>query len=289
MLFHTAYVAVHPNSSQNAPSVAIVRIRRTADTFHSVCSGHFFAEAEALTVGMVFSRASGQGKRGDSFGSLECHPVRIPSSSRDHASGSFRRPAARRRSAFSAPPRTSLKAAAKNAAQTSSGPTPRKHSLALGSRTHSLASLSVTRAGYGKFNETEITTMYQNKAILMGFLGSDAEVRTGKNDQNFTTFSIATKTSYKNKETGEYVSHTEWHRCIVFGKFSEFAATLKKGAHIQVEGEIRHLEYTPKKAKKPVRTDSVRVTSILKLDRAEKATPEELETEPVATDEDIPF
>jgi single-strand DNA-binding protein len=147
----------------------------------------------------------------------------------------------------------------------------------------------VTRAGYGKYNETEITTMYQNKAILMGFLGSDAEVRTGKNNQNFTTFSIATKLSYKSKDTGEYVSHTEWHRCIVFGKFSEFAATLKKGAHIQVEGEIRHTEYTPKKAKKPVRTDSVRVTSILKLDRAEKATPEELESEPVTTDEDIPF
>ncbi len=109
--------------------------------------------------------------------------------------------------------------------------------------------------------------MYQNKAILMGFLGSDAEVRTGKNNQNFTTFSIATKLSYKSKETGEYISHTEWHRCIVFGKFSEFAATLKKGKHIQVEGEIRHTEYSPKKAKKPVRTDSVRVTSILKLDR----------------------
>jgi single-strand DNA-binding protein len=115
--------------------------------------------------------------------------------------------------------------------------------------------------------------MYQNRAILMGFLGSDAEVRTGKNNQNFTTFSIATKLSYKSKETGEYVSHTEWHRCIVF----------------QVEGEIRHTEYTPKKAKKPVRTDSVRVTSILKLDRAEKATPEELESEPVTADEDIPF
>ena len=101
--------------------------------------------------------------------------------------------------------------------------------------------------------------MYQNKATLMGFLGSDAEVRTGKNNQKFTTFSLATKTSYKDKESGEYISHTEWHRCIVFGKFGEFAATLKKGAHIQVEGEIRHTEYTPKKAKKPVRTDSIRV------------------------------
>src|SRR6185437_15723315 len=36
----------------------------------------------------------------------------------------------------------------------------------------------VTRAGYGKFNETEIITMYQNKVTLIGFLGSDAEVRT---------------------------------------------------------------------------------------------------------------
>jgi single-strand DNA-binding protein len=117
--------------------------------------------------------------------------------------------------------------------------------------------------------------MYQNKAILMGFLGNDAEVRTGQNNQKFTTFSLATKTSYKDKESGEYIPRTEWHRCIVFGKFSEFAATLKKGAHIQVEGEIRHTEYTPRKAKKPVRTDNIRVTSILKLDRAERAAEEE--------------
>ena len=117
--------------------------------------------------------------------------------------------------------------------------------------------------------------MYLNRATLIGYLGGDAEVRTGKNDQKFTTLSLATKTSYKDKESGEYVSHTEWHRCIVFGKFGEFASTLKKGAHVQVEGEIRHTEYTPKKAKKPVRADNIRVNSILKLDRAEKAGAEE--------------
>ena len=121
--------------------------------------------------------------------------------------------------------------------------------------------------------------MYQNRATLIGYLGADAEIRTGKNDQKFTTFSVATKTSYKDKESGEYISHTEWHRCIVFGKFGEFAATLKKGAHVQVEGEIRHTEYTPKKAKKPVRTDSIRISSILKLDHAEKAAAEEQEAE----------
>jgi len=122
--------------------------------------------------------------------------------------------------------------------------------------------------------------MYLNRATLIGYLGGDAEVRTGKNDQKFTTFSLATKTSYKDKESGEYVSHTEWHRCIVFGKFGEFASTLEKGVHVQVEGEIRHTEYTPKKAKKPVRADNIRVNSILKLDRAEKAgTEEEVEQE----------
>ena len=129
--------------------------------------------------------------------------------------------------------------------------------------------------------------MYLNRITLIGFLGSDAEIRTA-NNSTFAQLSLATKSSYKDKKTGEYVSHTEWHRCIVFGKFGEFAATLKKGAHIQLEGEIRHTEYTPKKAKKPVRSDSVRVTSILKLDRAEKAAPEDLENEPEPAD-DIPF
>jgi single-strand DNA-binding protein len=129
--------------------------------------------------------------------------------------------------------------------------------------------------------------MFLNRATLIGYLGGDAEVRTGKNDQKFTTLSIATKTSYKNKESGEYISHTEWHRCIVFGKFGEFAATLKKGAHVQVEGEIRHTEYTPKKAKKPVRADNIRVNSILKLDRAEKAAAEEQEVEQEIPSEEV--
>ena len=117
--------------------------------------------------------------------------------------------------------------------------------------------------------------MYQNKAILIGFLGGDAEVRTGKNNQKFTTLSLATKTSYKDKESGEYISHTEWHRCVVFGKLGEFAATLKKGAHIQVEGELRSRKYDSTKTNTEVTIWEIRVNSILKLDRAEKASPEE--------------
>jgi single-strand DNA-binding protein len=87
--------------------------------------------------------------------------------------------------------------------------------------------------------------MYQNKVTLIGFLGSDAEVRSA-NSRSFTTLSIATKFSYKDKKSTDFVSHTEWHRCVVFGKLSEFAATLKKGAHVQVEGELRSREIATK-------------------------------------------
>jgi len=124
--------------------------------------------------------------------------------------------------------------------------------------------------------------MYQNKVNLIGFLGSDAEVRTN-NNRSFTTLSLATKSSYK--KDGKYVSQTEWHRCIVFGGLSEFAGTLKKGAHIQVEGELRSREYDSKKTDSKQRIWEIRVDSILKLDRAEKAAPEEQEHEDVSTEE----
>ena len=122
--------------------------------------------------------------------------------------------------------------------------------------------------------------MYQNKVNLIGFLGGDAEVRIA-NNRSFTTLSVATKSSYKDKKSGQYVSHTEWHRCVVFGKLSEFAKTLTKGAHIQVEGELRSREYDSKKTDTKQRIWEIRVDSILKLDRAEKASPEDQEHEDV--------
>ncbi|MGB0064467.1 MAG: single-stranded DNA-binding protein [Terracidiphilus sp.] len=135
----------------------------------------------------------------------------------------------------------------------------------------------MTRAAYGKFNETEITTMYHNNVTLIGFLGSDAEVRTN-GDRSLTTLSLATKSSYK--KDGKYIEHTEWHRCVVFGKLGEFAATLKKGAHIQLEGELRSREYDSKKTGTKQTVWDIRVNSILKLDRAAKATAEDTEDAP---------
>jgi len=131
----------------------------------------------------------------------------------------------------------------------------------------------VTRATTGKTTNGD-TIIYQNKVILIGFVGSNPEVRTNDN-RSLTTLSLATKSSYK--KDGKYISHTEWHRCVVFGKLAEFAKTLTKGAHIQVEGELRSREYDSKKTDSKQRVWEIRVASILKLDRAEKAAPEDRE------------
>jgi single-strand DNA-binding protein len=122
-----------------------------------------------------------------------------------------------------------------------------------------------------EIQQTE-TIMYQNKVTLIGFLGSNAEARSNSNG-SFTTLSLATKSSYK--KDGSYISHTEWHRCVVFGKLSEFAKTLTKGAHIQVEGELRSREYDSKKTDTKRRVWEIRVASILKLDRGERGAPDD--------------
>ena len=112
--------------------------------------------------------------------------------------------------------------------------------------------------------------MYQNRATLIGFLGKDAEVRTTRNNASFTVLSLATKRSWKDRQTRERQSQTTWHRCVVWGKLGEFAATLEKGAHIQLEGEIRTREFVPANTSDPTAKKTiteVRVSSIVALDR----------------------
>jgi single-strand DNA-binding protein len=116
--------------------------------------------------------------------------------------------------------------------------------------------------------------MYSNTVTLIGFLGGDPDRRQTKNNNSFTVLSLATKTSWKNKQTGEWESRTEWHRAIAYGSLADFAATLKKGAHIQIQGELRSREYEKalegkKKATVKQRIWEIQVSSILKLDRAQ--------------------
>ena len=117
--------------------------------------------------------------------------------------------------------------------------------------------------------------MYLNRVSLIGFVGNDAELKSTKSERAVAVFSVATQSSWKN-DRGGYDSRTEWHRCLAWGKLSNFASALTKGAHVQVEGELRYREYQKDHGtgtdRVPVthRVAEIHAISILKLDRAEK-------------------
>src|ERR1700739_631877 len=81
---------------------------------------------------------------------------------------------------------------------------------------------------------------YLNSVTIIGFVGNDPEQRQARNSgSKFTVLSVATQRSWKNGED-EWVSKTEWHRiCIFRPRLSEYVAqSVKKGAHILVEGSL---------------------------------------------------
>ena len=108
-----------------------------------------------------------------------------------------------------------------------------------------------------------------NNVTLIGFLGSNAESRTTRNNTTLTVLSLATKRTWKDRETGERQSQTTWHRCLTFGRTAEYAATLPKGAHLQIIGEIQTREYVAKDGAKKSVTE-IRVQRVARLDRASK-------------------
>jgi single-strand DNA-binding protein len=79
-----------------------------------------------------------------------------------------------------------------------------------------------------------------NKAIVLGNLGKDPEIRYAANGNAIASFSIATSESWKDKNSGEKVEKTEWHRISAFGKLAEIIGEyLKKGSQVYIEGKIQ--------------------------------------------------
>jgi single-strand DNA-binding protein len=129
--------------------------------------------------------------------------------------------------------------------------------------------------------------MYRNHVELIGFTGKNAEARTTTTQHKpYTVLSLATQSSYKDKQTGEYINRTVWHRVIAWGKLGEFAQKIQKGTHLAVDGELVSREFADKKHKDVKhRIWEIRAASILKLDRAEKANPEEQADDDQETEE----
>ena len=79
-----------------------------------------------------------------------------------------------------------------------------------------------------------------NKVILIGNLGQDPDTRYTPNGNAVVNLNLATDESYKDRQTGQLVPKTEWHRVVLFGKIAEVAGQyLKKGSKIYIEGKLQ--------------------------------------------------
>ncbi|MEN9688939.1 MAG: Single-stranded DNA-binding protein [Pseudomonadota bacterium] len=86
-----------------------------------------------------------------------------------------------------------------------------------------------------------------NKVILMGNCGRDPEVRYLPSGQAVANVSIATSTRRKDKNSGEMVEDTQWHRITFYDRLAEIAGEyVKKGRPIYVEGRLKYGSYTDK-------------------------------------------
>ena len=79
-----------------------------------------------------------------------------------------------------------------------------------------------------------------NKVILIGTLGRDPETRYMPSGGAVTNLSLATDESYKDRQSGQMVDRTEWHRIVGFNRLAEIMSEyLRKGSKVYIEGKLR--------------------------------------------------
>ena len=84
-----------------------------------------------------------------------------------------------------------------------------------------------------------------NKVILVGNCGRDPEIRYLPSGQAVSNVSVATSTRRKDKNTGESIESTEWHRVTFYDRLAEIAGEyVRKGRPIYVEGRLKYGKYT---------------------------------------------
>lgn len=79
-----------------------------------------------------------------------------------------------------------------------------------------------------------------NKAILLGNVGGDPEVRYTPQGSAVANITIATSEKWKDKQTGQEQERTEWHRIVFFNRLAEVVGEyVRKGMKLYIEGQIR--------------------------------------------------
>ncbi|MEC7269428.1 MAG: single-stranded DNA-binding protein [Pseudomonadota bacterium] len=135
-----------------------------------------------------------------------------------------------------------------------------------------------------------------NKVILLGNLGADPEIRYTAGGDAVATISVATSSSWNDKQSGEKREKTEWHRVVFFRRLAEVVGEyLKKGSSIYVEGQLQTNSYEDKNTgEKKFSTQIVaREMQMLgsrnSMDGQQDSSPEMQSQEPPVFDDEIPF
>ncbi len=110
-----------------------------------------------------------------------------------------------------------------------------------------------------------MATRSVNKVILVGHLGADPEVRYTQSGTAVANLRLATNESYKDKNSGERVEKTEWHRVVGWGKLAEIMGEyLKKGRQVYIEGQLQTRQWQDKEGNTRYSTE-VRASDMVML------------------------
>ena len=84
-----------------------------------------------------------------------------------------------------------------------------------------------------------------NRAMIIGNVGKNPEIRQGKSGKKIACFSVATSETWRDKETGEKKESTDWHRIVCLNEhLSEIIEKyVKKGSKVYVDGTIKTRSY----------------------------------------------
>jgi single-strand DNA-binding protein len=108
-----------------------------------------------------------------------------------------------------------------------------------------------------------------NKAMIIGNLGRDPEMRYTPNGQAVTQFTVAVNRNYRGAD-GNWQEETEWFRVVAWGPLAERTAEhLRKGRKVYVEGRIQTRQWEDKDGQKRYTTELV-ASQVTALDRAQR-------------------
>ena len=97
-----------------------------------------------------------------------------------------------------------------------------------------------------------------NKAMIIGRLTRDPEMRSTPSGINVCTISLATNYVYNNQQTGQKVEQVEYHNIVLWRKLAEIASQyLKKGRRVYIEGRLQTRSWEGQDGKKNYRTEIV--------------------------------